>query len=177
MPSNRLLFLIGYRGTGKTTVAKLLAQQLGWSWLDMDDIIEARAGCPIREIFEREAEAGFRTRESAVVEELCRLQDHVIATGGGVVLDPANRELLKRAGRIVCLTADADTIHQRMHQDSCSASRRPPLTVSGGLDEVRQLLAQREPHYRACADLTVDTTGRTPDDVATYIIKWLGKFA
>ncbi len=172
MPSDKLVILIGYRGTGKTAVAERLARRLGWSWVDADAHLEAHAGCSIRQIFEAEGEAGFRARESALLAELCALENHVLATGGGVVLDPRNRELIIGSGRVVWLNADADTIHQRILNDDTSRTRRPPLTT-GGLQEIRDLLARREPHYRACAELEIDTGRRTPDEVASYIFEWL----
>jgi shikimate kinase len=166
------LFLIGYRGTGKTTVARLLAGRLGWAGLDADDLLEARAGQTIRAVFAEEGEAGFREREAAVLEELCRRPRCVVATGGGVVLRPENRQRLKEAGLVVWLTADAETIWARLQQDAATAERRPALTI-GGLAEVRELLAAREPLYRASAHWAVDTVGRTPEVVADLILAHL----
>jgi shikimate kinase len=168
------IFLIGYRGTGKTTVARLLAHHLGWQWVDADDVLEQRAGMTIRQVFETEGEAGFRRRESAVLEELCGLRGHVIATGGGVILGATNRQRLKAAGRVVCLTADARTIRRRMENDRTTGERRPVLTV-GGLAEIKELLRAREPLYRTVADFSVDTTGRAPEEVANAIHKSLNQ--
>jgi shikimate kinase len=168
-----LVFLVGYRGTGKTTVARLLAHHFGWPWLDADDVLERHAGMTIRQVFEAEGEAGFRRRESAALEELCALRGHVIATGGGVVLGSANRERLKGAGRVVWLTADARTIRRRLENDRTTAERRPVLTV-GGLAEIKELLRAREPLYRAVAHFSVDTAGRAPEEVAAAIVEELG---
>ncbi len=162
-----LIFLIGLRGSGKTTVARLLAGRLGWAWLDADEVMEARAGCSIRAVFAAEGEAGFRERESQVLAELAQRSRHVIATGGGVVLREANRELLRR-GRVVWLTADADTLWSRVQTDGTTAERRPVLTV-GGREEVAELLRLREPLYRACADLVVSTVGRSSEEIAADI--------
>src|SRR5262245_46431895 len=139
-----LVFLVGYRGSGKTTVAGLLAERLGWQWLDADALLEVRAGRSIRRIFEEEGEAAFRRMESELLQELCNCQRHVIATGGGIVLKEANRRRLREAGRVVWLDADASTLWQRMQEDVTTAERRPNLTV-GGLEEVEQLLRVREP--------------------------------
>jgi shikimate kinase len=162
------LFLVGYRGTGKTTVARLLAGRLGWAWVDADDLIERRAGMSIRQVFEVEGEPGFRRRESAILEELCGLRQHVIATGGGVVLSADNRRRLKAAGRVVWLTAGAPEIRDRLEGDRTTGERRPVLTV-GGLAEIEELLRAREPLYRGAADFTVSTSGRTPEEVADAV--------
>ncbi len=164
-----LVFLVGYRGTGKSTVARLLAERLGWGWVDADEALEKRYGRTIRQLFAEEGEAGFRDKESAVLEELCRGERLVVATGGGVVLREANRARLRAAGRVVWLTADATTISRRLRQDPTTAERRPALTV-GGLAEVEELLRVREPLYRASANLIVDTVGRTPEEVAEAIL-------
>src|ERR1051326_4713831 len=169
-----LIFLIGYRGTGKTTVAALLARRLGWPWVDADALLEQRAGCTIPEIFAKESEAGFRARESALLTELCTLDSHVIATGARVVLDPKTRELLKRTGRVIWLTADADTIHRRLMHDTTSQARRPALTT-GGLTEIVDLLAVRAPLYRGWANLTIHTREQGPGDIATQVLDWLAK--
>lgn len=167
------IFLIGYRGTGKSTVAALLSRRLAWDWVDADALLEQRARMTIRQIFAEEGEAAFRDREQALLEELGRRQRHVIATGGGVVLREANRQFLKQAGLCIWLSADAATIWQRLEADATTAERRPPLTV-GGRDEVEQLLQSREPLYRACADLSVDTVGRPPRDIVDEVMRKLG---
>lgn len=162
------VFLIGYRGTGKSTVARLLAERLGWAWSDADALLETRAGLSVRQIFASEGEAGFRERESLLLAELCGMERLVIATGGGVILRPANRELIRAGGIAVWLTADPSTLWDRLEGDATTAERRPTLTV-GGRAEVEQLLRDREPHYRACAHFAVDTVGRSPEHVAEEI--------
>jgi shikimate kinase len=163
-----LLFLIGYRGSGKTTVAALVADLLGWRWVDADTVLESH-GRTIAQIFAEEGEAGFRRRESVVLEEFCRRREYVIATGGGVVLNEANRTRLRQSGCVVWLTAAAEVLAQRLEGDRTSAARRPVLTV-GGRSEIEELIRVREPLYRACADLAMDTTGRSPAEVAEEII-------
>ncbi len=172
-PDHPRIFLIGYRGSGKTSVARLLGERLGWQWLDADSVLESRHGKSIRQIFAEEGEAGFRDKEAALLEELSRLEKYVIATGGGVVLRPANRDKL-RPGLVVWLTADAATLWQRINGDSTTAARRPNLTV-GGLAEVEELLRQREPHYRACAGVIVDTVGRAPEAIVEEIWRQMTK--
>ncbi len=166
------LFLIGPRGSGKSTIARLLAQELSWNWLDADDELEKRYGQSIRALFAVEGEAGFREKESAVLAQLCRLPRHIIATGGGIVLREQNRTLLRSSGRIVWLSADVETLWQRVQTDRATAERRPPLTV-GGRAEIEEIIHLREPLYRQCADYIIDTTGREPNDIAAEILRWM----
>jgi shikimate kinase len=139
-----LLFLIGYRGSGKTTVGRLVADRLGLDFLDADSVLEDRYGRTIREIFAAEGEAGFRDKEAAVLAELCARTRTVIATGGGIVLREENRQRLNRHGFVAWLTADPAMLLARIQADPTTVERRPAL-VGGGPAEVEQLLAVREP--------------------------------
>jgi shikimate kinase len=169
-PVKRII-LIGYRGTGKTTVARLLAARLGWDWIDADEYLEQQSGLTIRAIFEKEGEAGFRDREERVLTELCRRENLILATGGGAILRAANRVRLREAGLVVWLTADPETIWARLQADTTTADRRPALTALGGVAEIRHLLSVREPLYRECGELAVDTAGRGPEQIATIILQ------
>jgi shikimate kinase len=161
----RRIVLIGPRGGGKTTVARLLAERLGVEWRDADALLERRAGMPVREVFAREGEAGFRRRESDLLRELASDgSGHVLATGGGVVLSPENRELLKTWDVVVWLTADVETLWSRIAGDA----NRPAL-LGGGREEVERIVATREPLYRECAHLVVETSSRPPEDIAAEI--------
>jgi shikimate kinase len=177
-PPGQLVLLIGPRGSGKTTVARLLAARLGWGWADADERLEARAGSTIRALFAAFGEAGFRDRESTLLGELCALREHVVATGGGVVLRAGNRELLRRSGWVAWLSADVETLWGRLSGDGTTPERRPALTAAGGREEVAEVLRLREPLYRACADLAVPTAGRTPEEVAAEVHRgWLARGA
>lgn len=167
-----LVFLVGYRCTGKTTIARLLAERLGWKSIDADEVLEAQAGRSIQQIFVDEGEPGFRNREYAVLRELCWLERKVVATGGGVVIRPENRKRMKDAGAVVWLTADVDTICARLQADASTESRRPPLTV-GGRAEVVELLRGREPLYREIAHFTLSSVGRTPEQVTDELLSLL----
>jgi shikimate kinase len=169
-----LLFLIGYRGTGKTTVARHLAERLGWKWIDADEFLESRYGSTIGHIFENEGEAVFREHEAAALKDFCNLRQHVIGTGGGVVLRDENRKRLQGAGKVVWLTADPLTIWRRLQLDPTTTARRPALT-GGGLAEVEELVRIREPLYRSCAHLTISTADISPPEVAAAIIDQLGQ--
>lgn len=166
--------LIGYRGTGKTTVARLLGAQLGLTALDADEELERRAGRTIREIFAEGGEPMFRDLEAAVLADLCGRSGQALAVGGGAVLRPENRDCLRRTGnRVVWLQGQARTLHERINRDATTAERRPNLTAGGGLEEVERLLALREPLYRECAEFVVDTEGKTPEQVAGEIVSLL----
>lgn len=161
------LFLIGYRGTGKSIVGELLAAALGWDFLDADAVVEESAGKTIADIFATDGEQAFRDRESAVLVNLP--PQLVLATGGGVVLRPANRTILKTSGYVAWLTASPEAIWHRLQSDPTTAARRPALTT-GGYEEVVNLLAVREPLYREVADGVFPTEGRSPGHVAAAIM-------
>jgi shikimate kinase len=173
-PLPTTLFLIGYRGTGKSTVARLLAERLGWSWLDADTLLEQRQGRSIKQIFAQDGESTFRDIESALLGEICPRAGHVIATGGGIILREDNRRRLREAGMIIWLTGDPLTLWQRIQADATTNERRPHL-AGGGVEEIETLLRQREPWYAECAHAVVDTVGRAPEDVVEVIVGMLGR--
>ncbi|MBY0228554.1 MAG: shikimate kinase, partial [Gemmataceae bacterium] len=145
-----LLFLIGARGSGKTTAARLVAERLGRDWIDADAELERRAGRTVSELFAAEGEAAFRALESEVLADLCGRTRLVVATGGGVVLSPINRERMRSTGRVVWLRADPTALWARISADPTTAARRPAL-AGGGPEEVAQVLAAREALYQECA--------------------------
>lgn len=171
--SDRPIFLIGYRGTGKSAVAPELAARLGFDWVDADDEIERRAGKYIAAIFADDGEPAFRDLESRIVAELVGRRRIVVALGGGAVLRDENRRAICGAGPVVWLTASVDTIQQRMAADTLTAHRRPNLTAAGGHDEVVVVMAARTPIYRACATLAVDTEGKSIAHIVDEILKSL----
>jgi shikimate kinase len=164
------IFLIGYRGTGKSAVARELARRLTFDSFDADDEIERRVGKTIAAIFADDGEAAFRDTEAEVVGELSGQRRAVIALGGGAVLREANRRAIRAAGPVVWLTASVDTILQRLAVDDSTATRRPNLTNCGGRPEVESILAARTPIYRECATLIVDTEGKNTAEVADEIV-------
>lgn len=166
------LYLIGYRATGKTTVARLLSDQLSREAVDADDIIETRAGMPIKEIFAVDGEAGFRDLETEIVKELSQRSDAVVALGGGALQRSENRQQLSGTGVMIWLQAAAETIQNRVEGDPTTGDRRPNLTAAGGFQEIQQLLSAREPVYQECADYQVDTEDKSPASVAAEIHSW-----
>ena len=159
------IFLTGFMGTGKTTVGKKLAARLELPFVDTDEIIERKQGRPITAIFASDGEEYFRTVERRVMEEVIET-DAVVATGGGMVVDPRNRERMRAAGPIICLAADADTISRRTASDR----QRPLLAGEDPAQRIRELLDQRSAAY-ADSDFTVDTSHL---DVAAVVEAILG---
>jgi shikimate kinase len=169
------ILLVGYRGTGKTAVGRILSDRLDWAFADSDDAVEATAGMSITNVFAAEGEPGFRDREAAALRGLCAHERVVVATGGGAVLRPENRELLRASGFVAWLVARPETIFYRLRSDPTTSWRRPNLTPAGGIEEVRTLLAAREPLYREVAHFVVDADAPSPEAVADAILTaWRG---
>ena len=166
------LILIGYRATGKTTLARLLGERLHLDAVDTDPLIEQKAGRTIAEIFAEQGEPLFRDYESQVIAELLRGKPCVVATGGGLPMRPDNRELLKRAGRVVWLKASPETILHRMSGDPATQQMRPQLTNLPPLAEIAHVLNERTPVYRETADLEVDTDATTLPELVDRIVCW-----
>ena len=149
------LFLIGPMGAGKTSIGRRLAAQLALSFVDLDLTFEERNGVSIGLTFEIEGEAGFRRRESALLADLVEQSGIVLSTGGGAVLDPANRDLLRRHGFVVWLDADIDTQLRRLHADR----KRPLLGVGDRREQLMHLARIRNPLYAEIADLRISASG------------------
>jgi len=172
MQQKRSVALIGARGSGKSSVGKLLAKLLDMPHVDTDDMVVASTGRTIREIFEQEGEAGFRDLESHAVRSVLAMAPAVISLGGGALLDPQNVSTIRNAALIVGLTAPADVLVERVLRDPHSAYQRPPLTSSPSSTEMEEILKAREPLYRAAADFIVDTAELEPADVAQQVLYW-----
>lgn len=161
----RNLTLIGFMGTGKTTVGHMVAAQLHFDFVDTDHLIEARSGLAISEIFAQQGESAFRVLEGSVIDELARRQGTVFATGGGVGANPTHLASLKTHSLVICLWASAEVICERVQHQT----HRPLLQVSAPLEHVRRLLAEREPIYRQ-ADVLINTGSRQLREVAAQVI-------
>ncbi len=168
MPNN--VFLVGPMGAGKSTIGRLLAAELKVPFYDSDRVIEQRTGADIPWIFDVEGESGFRDRESAVLAELAEEPGAVIATGGGIVLRPVNGEVMHRSGQVCYLTASVEHLVERTAKDK----KRPLLQVDNPRQKIIELLEQRDPLYRAVADLIVVTDRRPPRVVARDIAERIG---
>ena len=143
-------------------MAQLVADQLGLEAIDADVFLESEARMTIAEIFEAEGEQGFRERESSVVHQLAQRDELVVALGGGAIVREENRRAIQGRGVTVWLTASPEIIFDRMSTDPLTGKRRPNLTATGGLQEIQQLLEQRNPLYQEVADFSVDTEQMTP---------------
>lgn len=166
------IVLIGYRCAGKSSVGQVLARVLGRRFVDTDAAVEASAGAPIEALVAREGWPRFREMERRIIREVCRTRKEVIATGGGTVSDPSNLRHLRKSGWIVWLQADPGELMERMRRDSC---KRPSLTGTDSIEEIRKVLEERSPAYRRACDLRVDTCGRSVKEVAEGIIKNMPK--
>jgi len=164
------IILTGFSGTGKTEVARLAAERLGWQAVDSDDAIVETAGKPIPAIFRDHGETRFRTLEHAALRELCSQPKMVIAAGGGAILSAENRQLMADGGFIVCLEARPETILERLRpQLDSDPVARPLLTDPHPLRRIRELKSFRQPYY-ALADHTVHTDGLTVEQVAAEVV-------
>ncbi|HET6265193.1 MAG TPA: shikimate kinase AroL [Usitatibacter sp.] len=147
------IFLVGMMGAGKTTLGKALAQRLEREFVDTDRFLVQRTGVSVATIFEIEGEDGFRRREAAVLAELADRPDCVVATGGGAILDPENRRLMREHGTVVYLRARLDSLWERTRHDT----HRPLLKTEDPRATLAELLEARDPLYREAAHLVVDT--------------------
>lgn len=165
------IILIGYRGTGKSTVGKRLASKMGLPFADTDELIRDETGRSVRELVEEGGWPLFRFHEKQVIERLSEdaASATVIAAGGGVFDDGECGRLMRPKGLFVWLDADLKTIIKRMAGDSKSADRRPPLDGDDAFRETSAVLERRIPVYRDLADITISTTGKTADEIASEI--------
>jgi shikimate kinase len=162
--------LIGLMGAGKSEVARALAARLGGGVEDLDARVESRAGCSVKEIFEREGESGFRTREKAALEAAIENGVAVIACGGGLVLDPGNRARLRETCRIVWLEVSPAEAGRRIAEGASSR----PLLAGGPLEaRLEALLRERAPLYESMAEVRVEAEGAPPEEIASRVLAGL----
>jgi shikimate kinase len=162
------IILTGFMGTGKSSVGKLLAERLGYRFIDVDELIVARSGLTIIEIFASHGEQHFRALETEMLKRLESERGLVVSTGGGAVINPENRRRMRSAGRVVNLSASAETIKKRLTGDVA----RPLLQGDKPLEKIIALIAEREPYY-ADADIRIDTTAKNIEDVVSEILVWV----
>lgn len=160
------LVLIGFMGSGKTTVSIALGKALDMDVLDMDTLIEEEAGLTIPEIFDQEGEAYFRELESSILESLLPSRNRIISTGGGVVLKPSNIEKLHQIGTVVFLQANEDHVYNNVKHDT----NRPLLQVEDPKSQIKQMLELRDPIYLSSADVIIQTSGKSVEHIVKEII-------
>lgn len=162
--------LFGFMGVGKSVIGRLLAEELGLTFVDLDEEVVRRTGKTIATIFEDEGEAAFREVERAVAHEIAARDDQVIACGGGTVLDNENLGRLRRTSTMILLKAEPEFILERVEAEG---DVRPLLTVGERLERIRSLLSARIPLYVRAADMVVDTSGRKPVQIVEEILSCL----
>ena len=159
------IILTGFMATGKTTVGRLLAEQLGYDFVDTDELIEARSGLTIAEIFREKGEAAFRKMEAAIAQELSAKEGLVVSTGGRLMLDAANAAALSRRGRVFCLVATPEEIMARAESDT--EARRPLLEVANPIERIVELLKQRDEGYGRFPQMV--TSDKIPEEVTSVL--------
>jgi shikimate kinase len=169
------IVLIGYRCTGKSSVGERLAGQLKLPFYDTDRMVGLQTGMTIDQIVSEGGWEAFRREERAAVRHAVGPGDRVIAVGGGAVMEDENLQVLKSEGLFILLTADLQTIRERMKNDGTGSDQRPPLTGSDACGEIEAIIHQREPRYRELSRFTVDTSGRPIEEIAGLIIDYLRK--
>ena len=169
------IVLIGFRGTGKSTVGELLANRLERDFIDSDKYIESSTGKTIKSIFKEDGEEGFRRIEADTIAELSKVDNKVISVGGGAVLRKDNVRNLKDNGFLVLLEAAPEIIHNRIKQDKKTTQQRPSLTEKTPLDEIKHLLERRESPYKNAADYTINTSYVACEDIVDEIITVIEK--
>ncbi len=169
------VILIGYRGCGKSTIGRKLADRLWQTFVDVDELIVRRAGKTIKRIFEEDGEPHFRDIESDVLREVLAADETVIALGGGTVIREENRRLIQASrSKVIYLRCEVEVLHQRIHADDKTSETRPALTHLGGnLEEIQLKLAEREPLYRQVMTAEFDVTHQTVDDAVHRIARML----
>ncbi len=164
------IILIGYRGSGKSTVGSRLAARLQMRFVDTDDLIEERRGVLISDIVKSHGWDHFRRLEKTVIEEISNGDHLIIAPGGGAVLDTDNVNALKRNGFIIWLKADQQTLFKRIQKDQGSSTRRPTLTGKGTLEEIEETISERKPFYEKASEIQVDTSTLDVEAVVERVV-------
>ena len=162
---NNNIYIVGFMGTGKSTVGKILSSKLKMQFVETDDVIEKKENMRITDIFSKKGEKYFRAIEKEVLKEISARDNLIVSCGGGLVIDENNVSIMKNTGVVVCLKADEKTIYERVKKDKS----RPLLNVSDPVRRIRELLKSRAPFYDR-ADIFIDTADISPIGVAAKIV-------
>ncbi|MDR4498204.1 MAG: shikimate kinase [Candidatus Scalindua sp.] len=168
------IVLIGFRGTGKSTIGKLLANRLKRSFVDTDEYIINTTGKTIKEIFQEEGEKKFRQIEADTIALLRVMDKKIIAAGGGVVLNNKNVETLKSNGVLILLEAAPEIIHKRISLDEKTMHQRPSLTDKGAFEEIKHLIKQRQKLYDEAASHRINTSNKSTEEIVEEILFIIG---
>ncbi|NLJ50948.1 MAG: shikimate kinase [Alcaligenaceae bacterium] len=171
LPEKSIIILIGMMGAGKTTVGRALAKKLGRKFIDLDHAIVERCGVDIPTIFDIEGEEGFRKRENEVLQDVILNKEIILATGGGAVLRPENRELMKQYGQIIYLRVAVDELYRRVAKDK----NRPLLATPNPKERLAELLSERAEIYESSADHIIDSSGDSQNLIVEQIINLLAE--
>ena len=166
LPPRENIILIGFMGSGKSTVGRMLAKRLRFQFIDTDRLLEERCRMTIKDMFAKHGETVFRERETATLESLHGVRRHILATGGGIVTQPRNAPILRSLGWVVQLSADPDELYARV----AKSTDRPLLQTENPRERVHQMLAERQPMYDAASDFTVNSTGLARERVVDRIV-------
>ena len=169
------LYLIGYRGSGKTTVAKELSHKLGLAYVDTDQWIAKQTGMLIRDIFEQQGEAAFREQECEAICHAAAQPSQIISLGGGAILRAENRLVIQKTGKAIWLIASPEELARRIEADLASSTQRPSLTGQSVLAEISSVLAVRRPLYEGVADWVISTEGASLMEITSQIAAWFSK--
>ncbi len=165
------IYLIGYRCCGKTSVGKALSKILDRPFLDTDAAVVEKAAMTISEMVDRYGWDAFRNMEKSVIDQTVLLNDHIIATGGGAILNPDNVRNMKKSGQVVWLKTSPETIRDRMAADPATSIQRPGLTSTGTMNEIEAVLLARQPLYEKACHLVLDTDILGIDAICRKILK------
>jgi Shikimate kinase len=170
MEQGKNIFLIGFMGTGKSTIAKKLADELLYEYVEMDQIISEREGKMITQIFEEQGEVYFRELETSLLDEIQQGTGKIVSCGGGVILHEKNQRIMKEKGVVILLSASAETIFERVK----NSGSRPLLNTNMNLDYIKQLYKKRYPLYLQASQIVIDTEGKNVDDLCDEIKEKVG---
>lgn len=167
METNKNIFLIGFMGCGKSTMARMLSEHTGMELIEMDETIEAEAGMSITEIFEKYGETHFRDLESQLIARIEQKGGAVVSCGGGAILREENVEMMKKNGKVIYFSATPETIYRRVR----NSTKRPLLNGNMNVEYIASLIEKRLPRYLAAADITIVVDGKEKVEVLDELIK------
>ena len=169
------IYLIGYRAVGKSSVGRSLASTLSRTFIDTDCEVSEQAGMTISQYVREMGWAAFRELERSILQQVCKQNMQVVATGGGVVLDPQNTKSMRNTGTLVWLKASPQTIRERLLNDQRSRHTRPALSSKGSIIEIEEILTRRTPHYEQAMDLSIETDGMSIAQICNHLISQLSE--